>query len=346
MADFLFELDSREKFECPDCHHQGCFVKYKNTSTGKYLDGGFGRCDRENNCGYHKKPTNNKPMKFGVSAVVEETPSIFDCDIIPDEIYNEFHVNPKKLPNTFLRSLVDRYGRERVMPVYEKYRLGTWLDGSVVFPYLSEIGLHTGKIMWYDKTMHRIKDGRKAHPQWLHNADYAGDDGYAHYLKFDGKHPIPFFGSHLLQNLNKRNQTICLVEAEKTAVIMAIEYPEMVWIASGGLQNISTEKFNSFQNANVLIFPDMGIVKMLQMTVRDFWEFKISTALSIVDFRYSFVEYIPKTMPILLREKWEEQGKDVVDFIFDYDSKYFEDEFSSYHNYLVQAINKAKSYGI
>ena len=48
-------IGNRKKFICPNCG-QRTFVRYIDVETGKPLGEGIGRCDREINCGYHKKP--------------------------------------------------------------------------------------------------------------------------------------------------------------------------------------------------------------------------------------------------------------------------------------------------
>lgn len=46
---------NRKKSICPNCGHR-TFVRYIDVETGKPLGEDIGRCDREINCGYHKKP--------------------------------------------------------------------------------------------------------------------------------------------------------------------------------------------------------------------------------------------------------------------------------------------------
>lgn len=54
---YKFSLDSSsKKFACPQCKQRN-FVVYLNNETKAPVDEyQFGRCDRENNCGYHKAP--------------------------------------------------------------------------------------------------------------------------------------------------------------------------------------------------------------------------------------------------------------------------------------------------
>ena len=51
-------------------------------------------------------------------------------------------------------------------------------------------------------------------------------------------------------------KTVCVVEAEKTAVIMSEVYPEYVWLAAGGLGEVQVEKFRPLRGHKVILFPD------------------------------------------------------------------------------------------
>jgi hypothetical protein len=60
METFKYSLDkSSKKHICPNCNHK-TFVLYIDTVMGEYLPTDFGRCDREQNCNYHKAPPKGK----------------------------------------------------------------------------------------------------------------------------------------------------------------------------------------------------------------------------------------------------------------------------------------------
>lgn len=60
MESFRYSLDmSSKKYVCPNCRKK-TFVYYVNTENGSYLPTNFGRCDREQNCNYHKAPPKGK----------------------------------------------------------------------------------------------------------------------------------------------------------------------------------------------------------------------------------------------------------------------------------------------
>lgn len=59
METFKYTLSKKGKFICPNCQ-QKTFVKYIDIETKNYLTDDFGKCDREQNCNYHKAPTKGK----------------------------------------------------------------------------------------------------------------------------------------------------------------------------------------------------------------------------------------------------------------------------------------------
>jgi hypothetical protein len=61
-----------------------------------------------------------------------------------------------------------------------------------------------------------------------------------------------FFGSHLASNA----ETVCIVEAEKSAVILSELYPQYTWLAAGGLGELQPQKFWSLRRHKVILFPD------------------------------------------------------------------------------------------
>lgn len=60
MESFRYSLDtSSKKYVCPNCNKK-TFVYYVDTESGNYLTTDYGRCDREQRCGYHKAPPKGK----------------------------------------------------------------------------------------------------------------------------------------------------------------------------------------------------------------------------------------------------------------------------------------------
>ena len=51
---------------------------------------------------------------------------------------------------------------------------------------------------------------------------------------------------------------MCLVESEKTALIMAACHPEHIWLATAGSGGLSLEKMDCLRGRRVTLFPDSG----------------------------------------------------------------------------------------
>ena len=68
--------------------------------------------------------------------------------------------------------------------------------------------------------------------------------------------PVPEALSVISEISVCQKNTVCVVEAEKTAVILSEVYPQYVWLAAGGLGEVQTEKFRPLRGHQVVLFPD------------------------------------------------------------------------------------------
>jgi hypothetical protein len=126
-----------------------------------------------------------------------------------------------------------------------RYRLGMARNGGVIFWQLNPLGkVCDGKVMYYRPDCHR---DHSHNPTWVMSE-----------LKRFYRPPVDIpsvhclFGLHLL----KDDATIAVVEAEKTAVILSELYPQYVWMAAGGLNELSAIKLFPLRNNQVVLFPD------------------------------------------------------------------------------------------
>jgi hypothetical protein len=74
------------------------------------------------------------------------------------------------------------------------------------------------------------------------------------------------FGEHLLSDALPFSK-VALVESEKTALIGSIVEPSYLWLATGGLSNLSPKKLEVVRDYRVTAFPDKGSA--------DYWENKL-----------------------------------------------------------------------
>ena len=176
--------------------------------------------------------------------------------------------------NNLARWLCTLFPAEQVTEVLARYRTGSTRDGRIIYWQIDERGLvHAGKVMAYDPlTGHRVKGGEEAgrccgYPPvcWVHSMRIDG-------IRFDEMlAPQCLFGLHLINddvndNLQRNIGLMingdegrgfpCLVESEKTALIMSLLCPERVWLATGGKQNFKEQMVAPLAGMEVTLFPD------------------------------------------------------------------------------------------
>ena len=158
-------------------------------------------------------------------------------------------------PNNTLMDYVYNITSEDVAnTVFNRYRLGTTTDREVIYWQIDRHErVRTGKIMDYNRDGHRKKEKNAT---WVHCQDFAQ-------LETDEKlAPQCLFGEHLIgeyiANPSRfgKNVTVALVEAEKTAIIASIYYPEKIWLATGGKYNFTEKMLDVISPYKVEVYPD------------------------------------------------------------------------------------------
>lgn len=140
-----------------------------------------------------------------------------------------------------------------------RYRLGCTSQGGVIYWQTDhQERIHDGKIMYYRPDCHRDK---LHHPTWVSTLLQQ-----RHQWVDKPKASHCLFGLHLVENkfqflkarmdTDGHGTTVCVVEAEKTAVIMSEWYPQYVWMATGGLGEVQAEKFRPLRGHRLILFPD------------------------------------------------------------------------------------------
>jgi hypothetical protein len=174
----------------------------------------------------------------------------------------------------FCRAMVNcgYLSEEQMRRAAQRYRLGRSRDGGVIFWQIDQTGcIFDGKIMHYRPDGHR---DHQRHPDWVSSClkrHYLSDEptlaaqiGSSHCL----------FGTHLLMedgrckmadvssqtsSFRPQPSAIAVVEAEKTAVIMSERYPDVLWLAAGGLYELTAVKLFPLRGRRIILFPDTDI---------------------------------------------------------------------------------------
>ena len=179
--------------------------------------------------------------------------------------------------------------REQMQRAALRYRLGRSRDGGVIFWQIDPLGqVCDGKIMHYRPDCHR---DHSRHPDWvmsLLRRHYLKDEP-----DLAARMPAPvhcLFGTHLVKTLQQTlpqplpagrgvvtsadksiysppsqggaggesaaGESVAVVESEKTAVIMSERYPDCLWLAAGGLNELSAVKLFPLRGRRIILFPD------------------------------------------------------------------------------------------
>ncbi len=64
------------------------------------------------------------------------------------------------------------------------------------------------------------------------------------------------FGLHLIERYPEK--TVYIVESEKSALICACQYPQHLWLATGGCGNLQASKLKPLMNRKIVVCPDSG----------------------------------------------------------------------------------------
>lgn len=244
MMQYKWQLRKGSKKDiCPKCGKKR-FVPFVLAIDGVTKAGAeFGRCDREQHCGYFRYPDGEKYEERELPPAPEEHPYVIDMELCDIMMKGYKDSNLYK----FMRTVLSEEATNRA---FDAYKVGGTNNGSTAFWQISKNGIcRAGKIIQYGEDGHRIKSGFPV--QWAHKVE-----GAKRFIIGDTLKQC-FFGEHLLQA--KPNARVNIVESEKTAVFMDAMFPSYVWLASGGAQGLkNAEKNRALKGRNVWLYPDNG----------------------------------------------------------------------------------------
>ena len=258
---------------CPNCGKRQ-LVPYVDTESGEILDPTCGRCNRESNCGYHLPPSEFFKQNPGARpqgdawreppvwmrnqqqrprpAPQPSKPAAPVCELPKDIVERTILPEPKSNFIKFLDTLFDPLIVEGLQFMYN---LGVTKNGEVIFYQKDIKGQYRGgKIIQYNPALgKRIKKDGGIPVNWVHPL-------------FKKRGFIPeawsmtqcLFGEHLL--VEYPDKPVCLVEAEKTAIICCGFMPEYNWLATGGKTQLG-DKLSVLKGYDVTALPDIDAVE-------------------------------------------------------------------------------------
>ncbi len=328
---YKYTLSNERRSDCPHCGKRGKYSAYINVKTQELAPIEYGMCS---SCRAFKIPPDN--FAAGEVTYVEDNKlAYYEADTVHINLINRFYTPPYYVNNNFIEGLEQKFGNDPVKRVVDLYKLGRFDDSGVVFPYqYTDNHICTAKIMFYDDNLNRIQEGKKSYPCYLHNLNYQ-TDGFFKYnfndydidengdevlIKFKLK--LCLFGHN--QIINDKQKTICLVESEKTSIIMSIVMPEFIWVASGGKTLIQDYKFLFFTGRKCFVFPDLSE----DDNVYQYWYEKLNGYNRKYGYNFEIVDYLSeflKNDEELIR-KCKCEKFDIADFVvhFNKDNSYIE----------------------
>jgi len=267
-SDYRYKLETphvtgrrQQKFACPHCGRQRCFVRYVDTRNGnQYVAESVGKCDHQYSCGYHYKPGDYyRDNRWAQEPAASDS----YCRPLPPPPFRplpmDYVVRSHSKRSTFWQwfstDVATRLGLSPALlqGVYDDYLLGATRRGDVIFWQIDHEGLvHGGHIMQYRPDGHR--DGYQG---WTHSPLIRRG-----LLPKDWTLCQCLFGQHLLPR--RPDARVCLVESEKTALLMAAAQPQHLWLATAGCGGLSPERVACLKGRLVTLFPDSGCYEKWQ----------------------------------------------------------------------------------
>ena len=275
--EFRYQLESKKltghqprKLTCPHCGKKKCLVRYVDTKNGyRYIADSVGKCDHQHSCGYHYKPSEYYHDNQWAREPTVNTENYCKPVSLPpfQPLPKEFVLRSQSPNSTFWRWFSTDVAKrldlspEQIQRVFDDYLIGATNKGNVIFWQIDhQKQVHGGHIMHY-----RFDGHREGFQGWTH-------------IPLIRKGLLPpnwtlyqcLFGEHLLSRQPEAH--VCLVESEKTALVMSACHPDQLWLATAGSSGLSPERVKCLCDRRVTLFPDSGCYEkwqqQMQLTTR------------------------------------------------------------------------------
>lgn len=231
-------LDSKGRFNVKSCpceksNKDGKFVPFKGHTK-------FGYCHSCSKTFYPEQLNSHEKKTYipKIEAPIKYIPSVYLTNSLRNSAQNNFII--------FLRN---KFGEQQTEKLIELYQIGSSENsfGATIFWYINKVySIRTGKIMMYDKHLGKRLQDSKYHPTWIHTLLNIPNENIRKGL----------FGEHLLSQFPMK--PIAIVESEKTAIISSLYFPDFLWMATGGIANLTYERIKVLIGRKILLFPDLG----------------------------------------------------------------------------------------
>lgn len=282
------------RFICPKCQKKE-FTRYINIETQEYLPYEYGICNRIIKCGYYNYPSSK------INQVLKKIEYFNDpkIEFLDKKIFNDFEYSDSNNPLfIFLKSLFDE---RKIQKVFNLYQVKTEKHNEhylTIFPQLDQnLNLRTIKKMLYDP-----ENGRrnKSFFRW-YNPD-----------KLNLKQSL--FGLHLINNRTYLNTKIIIVESEKTAILGSLYFENYLFLATGGMMNLTLEKLEPLEGKEIILMPDLSPINA-KNSAFDYWKNKAKKIAKELNCIISISTLIEENSTDFQKEKQYDLGDFIIENI-------------------------------
>lgn len=244
---FQYRLDrGGNKFNCPSCGTK--MLNRFIDKNGYYSFSDEGICDNID-CGYQKIPAYYPNGIERYEDLYDELKkgyydTIEDIHLV-ESMYECHTTNSAKFLTRYL-------GEDEAVRLVTKYKVGKAISDNELCDIFWRLdrwcNIKNGKLVRFNRRQGKISDINTKN--WISTFLWGVENPFN-----------SFFGEHLLDKTTEKS--IAIVENEMTAIICDYFWPEFVWIAIGGIDEICWNRDMYFveclKQKNVIIFPDSTI---------------------------------------------------------------------------------------
>ncbi len=239
---------------CPSCGRKGKYRDYYDTYTNTPVANMVcGKCFSVS-CGYNvtayayyqEHPDERSTPPKGWKPAPPPPTSYIDAQHVTDYMTEDID------RSNLLAYLAPIVGREALSEVVQRYFVGVDADGSTRWPQVDT----AGRIREIKVQQHNRFNGHRAGATYMVHSNLRERNE----IDPESRPEQCLFGLHLLADATA-DTTAAVVESEKTAVMCAAVFPDVVWLATGGSGNfrlIAEAQDRLRRCAAVIIYPDAG----------------------------------------------------------------------------------------
>lgn len=212
--------------------------------------------------------------------------------------------------NTFIDFLLTLFDKPKVAAAVQRYCIGGDSMCRTIFPNIDQEGRCVGGAV-----IPYLANGRRDKSKGASNI-------HAELRRKDKTLPTQadqvLFGSHLLRLYP--SASVGIVESQKSAVILSIIYPDVVWLATAGMTNFNARLLFPIYDRNVVAYPDFNGVQewterakqlpFKNVRISDWWRFAQNDKEDICDvvIRAIQEEKTPYSVPDFIIDHFKQEA--------------------------------------